>query len=159
MQKSAGAFGVFETTADLSRYTKAALFQQSAKTEMLARFSTVAGESGSPDTWRGVRSPVLERVFDYWKSVDADVGRRIEEKVRQGNAPEPAAGMGEADSSTMAAARWSSIQLRELNQFFCLAAKQLFKINIKVCRNTAPCHYCITNTTNSSRVLPLLSYI
>ena len=44
----------------------------------------------------GVRSPVLERAFDYWKSVDPDVGRRIEEKVRAGSAPEPAAGMGEA---------------------------------------------------------------
>ena len=44
----------------------------------------------------GVRSPVLERAFDYWKNIDADVGRRIEEKVRAGNAPEPAAGEGEA---------------------------------------------------------------
>ena len=34
----------------------------------------------------GVRSPVLERAFDYWKSVDADIGRRIEEKVRAGKA-------------------------------------------------------------------------
>ena len=32
----------------------------------------------------GVRAPVLERAFDYWKSIDADVGRRIEEKVRAG---------------------------------------------------------------------------
>ncbi len=53
--KGAGAFGVFETTADVSAYTKAALFQKGSKTEMLARFSTVAGESGSPDTWRDVR--------------------------------------------------------------------------------------------------------
>src|SRR5690606_13391348 len=44
----------------------------------------------------GVRSPVLERAFDYWKSIDADVGRRIEEKVKAGAAPEPAEGMGEA---------------------------------------------------------------
>ncbi|MFA7542071.1 MAG: catalase, partial [Lysobacterales bacterium] len=44
----------------------------------------------------GVRSPVLERAFEYWKNVDADIGRRIEEKVRSGSAPEPAAGMGEA---------------------------------------------------------------
>ncbi|WP_275584289.1 hypothetical protein [Candidatus Nitrotoga arctica] len=36
-----------------------------------------------------VRSPVLERAFDYWKSVDADVGRRIEEKVRAGAAAKP----------------------------------------------------------------------
>ncbi len=53
--KGSGAFGVFETTEDLSRYTKAALFQKGATTEMLARFSTVAGEQGSPDTWRDVR--------------------------------------------------------------------------------------------------------
>lgn len=30
------------------------------------------------------------------KDLDAGVGRRIEEKVRKGRAPEPAAGMGEA---------------------------------------------------------------
>ena len=53
--KGSGAFGVFEATADLSRYTRAALLQKGAKTEMLARFSTVAGEAGSPDTWRDVR--------------------------------------------------------------------------------------------------------
>ena len=53
--KGSGAFGVFETTHDVSAYTKAALFQEGAKTEMLARFSTVAGEQGSPDTWRDVR--------------------------------------------------------------------------------------------------------
>src|SRR5690606_31217064 len=52
--KGSGAFGVFETTEDVSPYTKAALFQQGAVTEMLARFSTVAGEQGSPDTWRDV---------------------------------------------------------------------------------------------------------
>jgi catalase len=53
--KGAGAFGVFETTEDVSAYTRAALFQKGAKTDMLARFSTVAGEQGSPDTWRDVR--------------------------------------------------------------------------------------------------------
>ncbi|MGA9857137.1 MAG: catalase [Solirubrobacteraceae bacterium] len=53
--KGAGAFGHFETTEDVSAYTRAALFQPGVKTEMLARFSTVAGESGSPDTWRDPR--------------------------------------------------------------------------------------------------------
>ncbi|HEY4074955.1 MAG TPA: catalase [Herbaspirillum sp.] len=53
--KGAGAFGMFETTEDVSAYTAAALFQKGVSTEMLARFSTVAGESGSPDTWRDVR--------------------------------------------------------------------------------------------------------
>ncbi|MGB3827743.1 MAG: catalase [Ornithinimicrobium sp.] len=53
--KGGGAFGTFETTADVSAYTKAALFQPGVSTEMLARFSTVAGEQGSPDTWRDPR--------------------------------------------------------------------------------------------------------
>ncbi|NTU67424.1 MAG: catalase [Chlorobiaceae bacterium] len=53
--KGSGAFGWFETTGDVSAYTKAALFQPGTKTKVLARFSTVAGESGSPDTWRDVR--------------------------------------------------------------------------------------------------------
>jgi catalase len=53
--KGSGAFGHFETTEDVSAYTRAALFQPGVKTDMLARFSTVAGESGSPDTWRDPR--------------------------------------------------------------------------------------------------------
>ncbi len=53
--KGSGAFGTFETTEDVSAYTKAALFQPGVKTDMLARFSTVAGEQGSPDTWRDPR--------------------------------------------------------------------------------------------------------
>ena len=35
---------------------------------------------------RGVRSPLLERAFGYWRNVDAEVGRRIEDKVRSGAA-------------------------------------------------------------------------
>ncbi len=62
--KGAGAFGVFETTADVSRWTKAALFRKGARTEMLARFSTVAGEMGSPDTWRDVRGFSLKFYTD-----------------------------------------------------------------------------------------------
>ena len=53
--KGSGAFGTFETTEDVSKYTKAALFQPGANTDLLIRFSTVAGELGSPDTWRDVR--------------------------------------------------------------------------------------------------------
>lgn len=53
--KGGGAFGVFETTAEVSQYTKAALFQKGVQTDVLLRFSTVAGEAGSPDTWRDVR--------------------------------------------------------------------------------------------------------
>ncbi|HET8590043.1 MAG TPA: catalase [Nakamurella sp.] len=58
--KGSGAFGVLEVTQDVSQYTKAALFQPGARTEMLARFSTVAGEQGSPDTWRDVRGFALK---------------------------------------------------------------------------------------------------
>ena len=45
----------------------------------------------------GVESPVLERAFDYWKSVDADTGKKIEELVRAGR-KEPNPG-GEADAA------------------------------------------------------------
>ncbi len=58
--KGSGAFGELKTTEDVSRYTKAALFQKGAITKMLARFSTVAGEQGSPDTWRDVRGFALK---------------------------------------------------------------------------------------------------
>ena len=50
--KGGGAFGTFVTTGDVLRYTKAAVFQPGAQTELVVRFSTVAGERGSPDTWR-----------------------------------------------------------------------------------------------------------
>ncbi|MEN8708063.1 catalase [Nocardioides marinisabuli] len=53
--KGSGAFGTLEITGDISQYTKAAVLQPGAKTDMLARFSTVAGEMGSPDTWRDPR--------------------------------------------------------------------------------------------------------
>ena len=53
--KGGGAYGRFVTTHDVSQYTRAALFQPGVETEMLARFSTVAGEQGSPDTWRDPR--------------------------------------------------------------------------------------------------------
>ena len=53
--KGGGAFGQFEVTQDVSKFTRAAFLQPGAKTEMVARFSTVAGERGSPDTWRDPR--------------------------------------------------------------------------------------------------------
>ncbi len=53
--KGGGAFGTFEVTHDVSAYTRAAVFQPGASTDVLIRFSTVAGERGSPDTWRDPR--------------------------------------------------------------------------------------------------------
>src|SRR6266700_4617996 len=71
--KGSGAFGRFEVTSDVSAYTKAALFQPGVTTRMGARFSTVAGERGSPDLvsniaghlLEGVTAPVLARAFEY----------------------------------------------------------------------------------------------
>ncbi|MFD0366292.1 catalase [Nocardia sp. GCM10030253] len=58
--KGGGAFGTLEVTHDVSAYTKADVFQPGKKTEMLARFSSVAGERGSPDTWRDPRGFALK---------------------------------------------------------------------------------------------------
>ncbi len=62
--KGGGAHGRFEVTGDVSAYTKAGLFQPGARTEMLARFSTVAGERGTPDTWRDPRGFALKFYTD-----------------------------------------------------------------------------------------------
>ncbi len=62
--KGAGAFGHFEVTGDVSAYTKADVFQPGRRTDMLARFSTVAGERGSPDTWRDPRGFALKFYTD-----------------------------------------------------------------------------------------------
>lgn len=53
--KGGGAFGRFTVTDDVSAYTKAAVFQPNTETEIAIRFSSVAGERGSPDTWRDPR--------------------------------------------------------------------------------------------------------
>jgi catalase len=53
--KGGGAFGFLEVTEDVSQFTTAAVFQPGTRTESVVRFSTVAGENGSPDTWRDPR--------------------------------------------------------------------------------------------------------
>ena len=53
--RGSGAHGVFEATDDISDLTKAAVFTKGEKTELFARFSTVAGGAGSVDTPRDVR--------------------------------------------------------------------------------------------------------
>ena len=53
--KGSGAFGVFEVTEDVSQWCKADFLQKGKKTEVLLRFSTVAGEQGSADTMRDPR--------------------------------------------------------------------------------------------------------
>ena len=59
--KAAGAFGTFTVTHDITQYTKAKIFSAVGKqTEVVGRFSTVAGEKGSADTVRDVRGFALK---------------------------------------------------------------------------------------------------
>ena len=59
--KGAGAFGSFEVTQDLSRYTRAHfLGEVGRRTEVFARFSTVGGEKGSADSERDPRGFALK---------------------------------------------------------------------------------------------------
>jgi catalase len=59
--KGAGAYGTFTVTHDITKYTKAKIFSEiGKKTELVARFSTVAGERGSADTVRDVRGFALK---------------------------------------------------------------------------------------------------
>jgi len=53
--KGGGAYGTFTATEDVSQYTKAGMFARGKSTDMLIRFSTVAGELGFPDTVRDPR--------------------------------------------------------------------------------------------------------
>jgi catalase len=54
--KGSGAHGFFEVTEDVTGWTKASfLAAVGQRTPVFARFSTVAGELGSPDTWRDPR--------------------------------------------------------------------------------------------------------
>jgi len=54
--KGAGAYGYFEVTADVSRYTKAKFLSEvGKKTDVFVRFSTVGGEKGSADAERDPR--------------------------------------------------------------------------------------------------------
>lgn len=59
--KGSGAFGTFTVTHDISRYTRAAIFSEvGKKTEMFARFTTVAGERGAADAERDIRGFALK---------------------------------------------------------------------------------------------------
>ncbi len=58
--KGWGAHGTLTITGDISKYTKAKALQPGAKTPMIARFSTVAGELGAADAERDVRGFALK---------------------------------------------------------------------------------------------------
>jgi len=59
--KGSGAFGTFTVTNDITRYTRARIFADiGKKTEMFARFTTVAGERGAADAERDIRGFALK---------------------------------------------------------------------------------------------------
>ena len=59
--KGSGAFGVFTVTRDITQYTRARIFSEvGKKTEMFARFTTVAGERGAADAERDIRGFALK---------------------------------------------------------------------------------------------------
>jgi catalase len=59
--KGSGAYGTFTVTNDITKYTKAKIFSEvGKKTEMFARFTTVAGERGAADAERDIRGFALK---------------------------------------------------------------------------------------------------
>ncbi|USG61966.1 catalase [Sneathiella marina] len=58
--KGSGAFGTFTVTGDITKYTKAKLFEMGKQTDVFLRFSTVAGEKGAADAERDVRGFALK---------------------------------------------------------------------------------------------------
>src|SRR4029077_13515710 len=50
--KGSDVCGHCDEPGDVSASTQAAVFQPGTRTDAVIRFSTVAGERGSPDTWR-----------------------------------------------------------------------------------------------------------
>ena len=53
--KGSAAFGTLKITHDITKYTRAKVFTPGSETDLLLRFSTVAGESGAGDAERDVR--------------------------------------------------------------------------------------------------------
>ena len=59
--KGSGAYGTLTITNDITHYSKAAIFSEVGKqTDVIARFSTVAGEAGAADAERDVRGFALK---------------------------------------------------------------------------------------------------
>ncbi|MEH6444274.1 MAG: catalase [Oceanospirillaceae bacterium] len=59
--KGSGAYGTFTVTHDITQYCKADIFAEiGKKTELFARFTTVAGERGAADAERDIRGFALK---------------------------------------------------------------------------------------------------
>lgn len=63
--KGGGAYGTFTVTHDVTQYTKASVFSKiGKKTEVFARFSTVAGYRGAADAERDIRGFAIKFYTD-----------------------------------------------------------------------------------------------
>ncbi|MPW36001.1 catalase [Vibrio sp. B1Z05] len=59
--KGSGAYGTFTVTHDITKFTKANIFSEiGKKTDLFARFTTVAGERGAADAERDIRGFALK---------------------------------------------------------------------------------------------------
>ncbi len=58
--KGWGAYGYFQVTKDISKYTYASVLQKGEKTKIFTRLSTVAGERGAADTERDIRGCAIK---------------------------------------------------------------------------------------------------
>ncbi len=59
--KGSGAYGTFTVTQDITKYTRAKIFSEvGKKTDLFARFTTVAGERGAADAERDIRGFALK---------------------------------------------------------------------------------------------------
>lgn len=59
--KGSGAYGTFTVTHDITQYTRAKIFSEvGKKTDLFARFTTVAGERGAADAERDIRGFALK---------------------------------------------------------------------------------------------------
>jgi len=58
--KGWGAYGIFEVTEDISKYTRASVLQKGEATPLFIRFSTVAGERGAADCERDIRGVAIK---------------------------------------------------------------------------------------------------
>jgi catalase len=63
--KGSAAYGTFTVTHDITRYTRAKIFSEiGKKTDLILRFSTVAGERGAADAERDIRGFALKFYTD-----------------------------------------------------------------------------------------------
>lgn len=58
--KGWGAYGKFTVTHDITKWTKAKVFEPGKETEVFIRFSTVAGERGAADAERDIRGVAVK---------------------------------------------------------------------------------------------------